>query len=80
MALDKNTGCHISLGNYYPEATDLGKVSDDTASSNHFNTVNPYSLKEKHHELFFGDESLVVEAETDSKKKVLLMENGVWKI
>lgn len=80
IALDRNTGCHITLGNYYPEATDLGRLSDDDATSNHFNVVSPYNLKNEHFDLVFGDESITVEAEVGGKSKVLIMEKGIWKI
>jgi leucyl aminopeptidase (aminopeptidase T) len=73
--LDENTGCHFALGTAYKEATDLGyNVGDYVMRDNNFN-VSDY-----HYDFVFGNDSIMVEAETEGHKKVLLMDKGIWKI
>lgn len=72
--LDENTGCHLALGDSYTVATDLGNVSKEIMRKNRFNVAN------KHFDFVFGDDSISVEAEVSGRRKILLMEDGKWKI
>ncbi len=73
--LDKNTGCHLTLGNASREATTLS-----TTGSREEMRKNNFNISDYQQDLIFGDDSIVVEAETKDKKKVLLMEHGKFKI
>lgn len=72
---DENSGCHFALGNSIEECigVDEEKIKEKGARYYRYNT------SQYHTDLVFGDDSITVEAEK-GKKKVLLMENGMWKI
>lgn len=75
IVFDENTGCHFALGKAYSEATDLGNiVTDKMMRKNNFN------VSSLHYDFVFGNDSVVVEAETQGNQKVLLMDKGIWKI
>ena len=44
--------------------------------------LTPYMVNESdfHQDLVFRNDSIIVEAGTEDKRKILLMENGSWKI
>ena len=76
IILDENTGCHFALGNSIRECID---VPDEKLNA-HGKRYYRYSSSPYHTDFVFGDDSISVEAEIKGKQKVLLMENGKWKI
>jgi leucyl aminopeptidase (aminopeptidase T) len=41
---------------------------------------NNFNVSDYHYDFVFGNDSIMVEAETEGHKKVLLMDKGIWKI
>lgn len=76
VLFDENTGCHFALGNSIDECIGIEKEKLKEKGAKYYR----YNTSEYHTDLVFGDDSISVEAETKGKKKVLLMENGIWKI
>ena len=74
--LDENAGCHFALGSSIRESINL---SDDLISKKGLRYYR-FNKSNYHQDLVFGDDSLTVEAETKNRKKILLLENGNWKI
>ena len=74
--LDENTGCHFALGNSIDECIGIEKEKINKNGARHYR----YNTSEYHTDLVFGNDSISVEAETKGKKRVLLMEKGIWKI
>ena len=76
ILLDENTGCHLALGDYINDCVGIDKEKIKEKGAKYYR----YNTSEYHTDLVFGDDSISVEAETKDKKKVLIMENGKWKI
>lgn len=76
VLLDENTGCHLALGNSCTEAITLPKSVLEEKGLKHYN----FNSSKYHQDLVFGNSSINVEAQTRDKRKILLMENGQWKI
>lgn len=76
IILDENTGCHFALGNSIQECIGV----DDKKLRKKGKKYYRYSTSDYHTDYVFGDESISVEAETKGRQKVLLMDNGQWKI
>lgn len=76
ILLDENTGCHLALGYAYPKCID---IPENILLQNGLNYYN-FNSSEYHQDLVFGNDSITVEAKTRDKRKILLMENGLWKI
>ena len=76
VVLDENTGCHFALGRSLMQSIDLSKekIEEHGLRYYRFNTSN------FHIDLVFGDDSICVEAKTRSRKNIVIMENGKWKI
>ncbi len=76
VLLDENAGCHFALGDSINECINLdqSKLEEIDKKKYHFN-VSKY-----HFDFVFGDDSVSVEADLGNNKKVLLLENGTWKI
>lgn len=74
--LDENTGCHFALGYALDDCigVDEQKLKEKGARYYRYNT------SKYHTDLVFGNDSISVEAETKGKKKILLMDKGIWKI
>ena len=73
---DENTGCHFALGNSLNDCIGVEKAKLEEKGARYYR----YNTAEDHLDLVFGNDSISVEAETKCKKKILLMENGIWKI
>lgn len=76
VIFDENTGCHFALGNSHDDCIGVKKEKLEEKGARYYK----YNTSKYHTDLVFGDDSISVEAETKCKKKVLLMENGIWKI
>ncbi len=76
VMLDENSGCHFALGNSINERIGVEKEKLNEKGARYYK----YNTSKYHTDLVFGDDSVSVEAETKCKKKVLLMEKGIWKI
>ena len=76
VLLDENTGCHIALGNSIDDCIGIEKEKIKEKGARYYR----YNTSSFHTDLVFGDDSISVEAETKGKRKVLIMENGKWKI
>lgn len=76
VVLDENTGCHFALGNSIDACIGVNKEKLDEKGARYY----CYNTSKRHNDFVFGNDSVYVEAETKSKKKILLMENGKWKI
>ena len=76
IILDENTGCHFALGDSIKECIGVEKEKLEEYGPRNYR----YNTSKYHSDFVFGDKSISVEAETKGKKKVLLMENGEWKI
>lgn len=76
VLLDENTGCHFALGNSINECIGVDKKKIEEKGARYY----CYNVSRIHTDFVFGNDSVFVEAETKSKKKILLMENGKWKI
>lgn len=76
ILLDENAGCHFALGHVLDDCIGIPKEKLKKRGKSYYK----YSTSKYHVDLVFGNESVCVEAETRNKKKVLLMENGNWKI
>ena len=76
VVLDENTGCHFALGNSIEECIGVDKKKIEEKGARYYR----YNTSREHNDFVFGNDSVFVEAETKSKKKILLMENGKWKI
>ena len=76
VLLDENTGCHFALGYSINKCIGVEKEKLEEKGARYYR----YNTSKYHTDLLFGDDSISVEAETKYKKKVLLMEKGIWKI
>ena len=76
ILLDENTGCHFALGYSHNDCIGVEKEKIEEKGARYYK----YNTSNWHTDLVFGNDSITVEAETRSKKKVLLMEKGIWKI
>lgn len=76
VMLDENSGCHFALGDSINECIGVEKEKLNEKGARYYK----YNTSKYHTDLVFGDDSVSVEAETKCKKKVLLMEKGIWKI
>ena len=76
LLLDENTGCHFALGDSIDSCIAIPKEKLQKKGKKFYR----YNTSDDHYDLIFGNDSIVVEAETKSKQKVLLMEKGKWKI
>ena len=76
VILDENTGCHFALGYSFDKCIGVEKAKLKEKGARYYR----YNTSKYHTDLVFGDDSISVEAETKCKKKVLLMEKGIWKI
>ncbi len=76
LLLDENTGCHFALGYALPECVKIPKDILLQKGLKHYN----FNSSSFHQDLVFGNDSITVEAKTKDKRKILLMENGTWKI
>lgn len=76
LLLDENAGCHLALGYALPECIKIPNDINLEKGLKHYN----FNDSAYHHDVVFGDESITVEAKTKEKRKILLMENGIWKI
>lgn len=76
LLLDENTGCHLALGNALTECV---KIPEDIILQKGLKHYN-FNSSAYHQDLVFGNDSITVEAKTKDKRKVLLIENGIWKI
>ncbi|MGM9875668.1 MAG: aminopeptidase [Bacilli bacterium] len=76
VLFDENTGCHFALGDSIDECIAVEKEKLEEKGARYYR----YNTSKFHTDFVFGDDSISVEAETKGKKKVLLMEKGVWKI
>lgn len=74
VLLDENSGCHFALGNSIDYC--IGMSDRDVRRKDMFD----YYVSEYHCDFVFGNDSVCVEADTKDKNKVLIMENGKWKI
>lgn len=74
VLLDENTGCHFALGNSIDEC--IAMSERDIRRKEIFD----YYTSDLHTDFVFGNDSVCVEADTKDSKKVLIMENGKWKI
>lgn len=74
--LDENTGCHFALGYALDDCIGVDKQKLKEKGARYYR----YNTSEYHTDLVFGNDSISVEAETKGKKKVLLMDKGIWKI
>lgn len=74
--LDENAGCHFALGYAIDDCigVDKEKLKEKGYRYYRYNTSN------YHNDFVFGNDSISIEAELKGKKKVLLMEKGIWKI
>lgn len=73
--LDENTGCHLALGYSIPCCIDLPKELIESKGKRNYN----FNESLYHQDLIFGDSTITVEAKT-ANSKVLILENGKWKI
>lgn len=71
LLLDENCGCHLALGNSLDSTLNIPK--DKNKEEYNFNESN------YHQDIVFGDDSILVEATVNGKKRVLI-ENGDWRI
>lgn len=76
VLLDENAGCHLALGYALTECINLQKDILLQKGLKHYN----FNSSSYHQDLVFGDDSITVEAKTKDKRKILLMEKGIWKI
>lgn len=76
VLLDENAGCHFALGYSLDECIGVEKEKLEEKGFRYYR----YNTSKYHTDLVFGDDSISVEADTKCKKKVLLMEKGIWKI
>ena len=76
LLLDENTGCHLALGHALLECVNMPEDILLQKGLKHYN----FNASAYHQDLVFGDDSITVEAKTKDKRKILLMENGIWKI
>ena len=76
VILDENTGCHFALGYSLDDCIGVEKEKLKDKGARYYR----YNTSIYHTDLVFGNGSISVEAETKCKKKVLLMEKGIWKI
>lgn len=76
VILDENTGCHFALGYSLDDCIGVKKTKIKEKGARYYR----YNTSNYHTDLVFGNDSISVEAETKDKKKVLLMEKGMWKI
>lgn len=76
LLLDENTGCHFALGDCIDDCIGIEKKKIEEKGARYYR----YNTSKYHTDLVFGDDSISVEAKTRDKKKVLLMEKGIWKI
>lgn len=76
VLLDENAGCHLALGNSIKECINIPEYLIKEKG------LRYYKFNESlyHQDLIFGDDSITVEAQTRNKQKILLLENGIWKI
>ena len=76
LILDENAGCHFALGYAIDDSIDLDKPSMLLSGKKkyHFNDSR------WHHDFVFGNDSVTVEADLGRNRKILLLENGTWKI
>ena len=64
--LDENLGCHLALGNSYPETINIPEDILKLKGKKHFN----YSESLFHQDLTFGDDSITVEAKTKHNTRI----------
>lgn len=74
--LDENAGCHFALGNSIDNCIGVEKEKLEKNGARYYR----YNTSLYHTDLIFGDSSICIEAQTRSRKRVLLMEKGKWKI
>ena len=76
LLIDENAGCHFAIGYAINDSINLDKgiLLGDGKLRHHFND------SKWHHDFVFGDNSVSVEATCKNNKKILLLENGTWKI
>ena len=76
LLLDENAGCHFALGYAINECIDIDKEKLMKKGKKYYK----FNDSRYHHDLVFGNESITVEADLGNNKKVLLLENGAWRI
>ncbi len=76
LLFDENAGCHLALGTAFPECIN---IPIETLNEKGFKYYK-FNYSDYHQDLVFGDESIFVEAKTRSRKRIILMEDGKWKI
>jgi len=76
IILDENAGCHFALGASCTESITIPKDIIQRRGLKHYNFNESYY----HQDLVFGDSSITVEAKLKNKRKILIIENGIWKI
>ena len=74
--LDENTACHFALGDSIGDCIGISEEKLAAKGPRYYR----YNTSDYHEDIVFGNDSIVVEAETKQKQKVLLMEKGEWKI
>ena len=75
-SLDENTACHFALGDSIGDCIGISEVKLAAKGPRYYR----YNTSDYHEDIVFGNDSIVVEAETKQKQKVLLIEKGEWKI
>lgn len=75
-SLDENTACHFALGDSIGDCIGISEEKLAAKGPRYYR----YNTSDYHEDIVFGNDSIVVEAETKQKQKVLLMEKGEWKI
>ncbi len=76
VILDENAGCHFALGNSIDSCINIPVEKLDEKGRRYYR----YNTSKYHNDFIFGDDSIRVEAETKDKKKILLMDKGLWRI
>ena len=74
--MDENTACHFALGDSIGDCIGISEVKLAAKGPRYYR----YYTSDYHEDIVFGNDSIVVEAETKQKQKVLLIEKGEWKI
>lgn len=74
--LDENTGCHFALGYALDDCIGVDKEKIKEKGARYYR----YNTSKYHTDLVFGNDSISVEAEIKGKKKILLIDKGIWKI
>ena len=76
VLLDENAGCHFALGYAITDSIDVDKSILESKGKRRYH----FNDSKYHHDFVFGNDSVTVEADLGHNKKVLLLENGTWKI